>query len=547
MNLSLIVEMGWKSALIAGAALLLVTLLRSRSAGDRAAVLRLGIGLLLLLPVVAIALPALQVEAPVAVQPLPAAAAQVDTEPAPAFESMDRSSAPAVTFMEAGSSVWSDSELLIGLAYLMGVLAIGFRLLSGLLTLRRWTNAAWAPESHIWNDTLARLDVGAHKPRLLVSDHVPAPISWGWRRPVILIDEASHERSEDAEAILAHELAHVVRGDWLSLVLARAAVALFWFNPLVWLMEREVAQQAEEAADSQALERVEAARYAQTLVTCARTFVAARIPANSIAPSRGGLRRRVKAILAGRRVASGSRWTRIAMVGCIGFAAPVAALELIPAALPAPDALPAPVAPPAPSAAPLHLAAAQAPVAPMAPDAPVAPQAPRASGDLEIDLDEEAIQREAARAAEAAERAGEEAERIAERAAAEVERDLEGLGERIGRQVERQTAHLRPQVERSVAHAHRAAAQAHAAGATAMQRGAEQMEAGARQMDEAARNLGDRSFREREIARAARQGRTVTHQELIDAIPDMKKGAIEMRQGAAEMRKGAEEMRRQRI
>ncbi len=41
MSLGFFVEMAWKSALISGAALLLVILLRSRSAADRAAVLRL--------------------------------------------------------------------------------------------------------------------------------------------------------------------------------------------------------------------------------------------------------------------------------------------------------------------------------------------------------------------------------------------------------------------------------------------------------------------------------------------------------------------------
>ena len=87
------------------------------------------------------------------------------------------------------------------------------------------------------------------------SPTVPSPLSWGWRRPVILIDPDTLAEPDEADAILAHEMAHVARRDWPVLMLTRIAAALFWFNPLVWLLEREVVQQAEEAADCEAAAR----------------------------------------------------------------------------------------------------------------------------------------------------------------------------------------------------------------------------------------------------------------------------------------------------
>src|SRR3954454_12320834 len=63
MDVSFFGEMAWKSALISGAALGLAYVLRSRAAADRALVLRLGVFMLLLLPVIALALPALRIEA----------------------------------------------------------------------------------------------------------------------------------------------------------------------------------------------------------------------------------------------------------------------------------------------------------------------------------------------------------------------------------------------------------------------------------------------------------------------------------------------------
>jgi hypothetical protein len=64
MSFSFLWEMTWKSALIIVLAMGLAALLRSRSPADRAAVLRLGVSLLLLMPLIALFLPALQIETP---------------------------------------------------------------------------------------------------------------------------------------------------------------------------------------------------------------------------------------------------------------------------------------------------------------------------------------------------------------------------------------------------------------------------------------------------------------------------------------------------
>ena len=109
---------------------------------------------------------------------------------------------------------------------------------------------------------------------------------------MILIDRDTIRDPEEAEAVLAHELAHVERRDWLVLILARVAVALFWFNPLIWLLERHLVEEGEQAADARALARVEPARYAQTLLSCARSYPG--LPATGIADN--GLARRVKAV-----------------------------------------------------------------------------------------------------------------------------------------------------------------------------------------------------------------------------------------------------------
>ena len=309
MDMSFFAGMAWKSALIAGAALALAYALRSRAAADRALVLRIGVAMLLALPLIALFLPALQIVAFSAPAPVPTDGLGhlTDAQIAALLASVPASSpAPAPT-------IWDDPTPLVILAYLGGLAMVGARLLAGLVTLRRWTRAARPVTDPAWVAALDRVRWTAPNPesiRLLAADGVRSPLSWGWRRPAILIDPDTLADAEDAEAILAHEVAHIVRRDWPALMLSRFAAALFWFNPLVWMLEREVVQQAEEAADREAADHVEPARYAETLLGLAQ--INALVPANNIAPSARALARRIRAILEGSDRPQGSAWTAVA-------------------------------------------------------------------------------------------------------------------------------------------------------------------------------------------------------------------------------------------
>ena len=128
-------------------------------------------------------------------------------------------------------------------------------------------------DSH-WTSALARAQrrMGfKHGTALLTSNELKSPISWGLMRPVILLNERAVEASDEAEAIIAHELAHVARMDWFKLLLARVACALFWFNPFVWVLAREAHQLREETADDAVLASdIADTDYAQLLVGVAR-------------------------------------------------------------------------------------------------------------------------------------------------------------------------------------------------------------------------------------------------------------------------------------
>ena len=537
MSFEFLIEMGWKSALVAGAALIAGLLLKSRSAQDKAAMLRLAVSLVLLLPLISLLGPALQLENPMAGE---AAAAMPDLAMLAALDAAPGVQAAAEAPASA-PSLLDRPGFLLGLIYLAGLATLVLRLAGGYMTLQRWTWAAQEVESPVWRKALesARIVAGDKRgTRLLLSESVPAPLSWGWSQPVILIDQETFDRPEDADAVLAHEMAHVVRADWVALMLSRLAVVFFWFNPLVWWLDREMIQQSEEAADAKAVADVEPAHYAQTLMSCIMHSRGGMVPANSIRPSRNGLSRRIYAVLDGRAraIRSGSGWTFAAMIGCIAFAAPLAALELTAPEPPAPPAAPeAPEASEPPENGGFYRLDGAAPAAPPAPPAPAAD-----------------VHAKAARIHESARRVHQEAFMSAEEAhklkmdlridMSELDAQLAGLED----QIRSATAIAIADAGNARVIAKQARADARremGMSANEMEQAAADMEKGASDMMKEAARLKSHSYREKQIAKAAERGETVTHEDLLNAIPKMQNGSEGMRRGARSMREGAARMR----
>ena len=154
-------------------------------------------------------------------------------------------------------------------------------------------------------------------------------------RPVILLNSRAVEASGEAEAIIAHELAHVARMDWVKLLLARVATALFWFNPLVWVLAREAHQLREETADDAVLAAdISDTDYAQLLVGVARhECPGLLLGAHGVAPSKSSLARRVARVLDGKSVRgpAARSFALGVFVGAVLVAAPLAALTVAPA------------------------------------------------------------------------------------------------------------------------------------------------------------------------------------------------------------------------
>jgi TonB family protein len=100
------------------------------------------------------------------------------------------------------------------------------------------------------------------------------PVAFGMRRAVILMPADAPTWSEEKRrVVLLHELAHVRRGDAATHLLARAAVDLYWWNPLAWTAWRAFLKERERAADDLVLHAgARASEYASHLLDVARTM-----------------------------------------------------------------------------------------------------------------------------------------------------------------------------------------------------------------------------------------------------------------------------------
>ena len=345
--MTVLIAIALKSLIVAGATLGLLQLMKHRSSSERSWIAHIGLLALILLAFAPLVLPSWNVETPAIFEqshpvqqpelgatpeanPLSsgvAASPAGRTAPPAAMTTAATPTLPALSAVEVTMAAYAVPAAIL--------LAITFLALMRLIALR--ARADVLVDGH-WLSALARAQKRMgfkHGTALLTSNELASPISWGLMRPVILLNNRAVEASGEAEAIIAHELAHVARLDWVKLLLARVATALFWFNPFVWMLAREAHQLREEAADDAVLAAdIADTDYAELLVGVARHECSGLLlGAHGVAPSKSSLARRVARVLDGAS-ARGPVARSFALgvfTGAILIAAPLAALTLTPA------------------------------------------------------------------------------------------------------------------------------------------------------------------------------------------------------------------------
>jgi GWxTD domain-containing protein len=242
----------WQGALVAILLANALGLLRGRSPRVRYAVCCFALGAMAVLPVITFAM--LAVDSDVSTRA--AAISQInETQPPRLTTGLRQRVEPWLEQMS------TDIDRLIPIVtavWVAGVVALLGWLNAGIFITRRMKSFAAQPaplELQVVLRNLIRRFKVTQTVKLVNSAMVQVPTVIGWLRPVILIPAGCMAglSATQVEALIAHELAHVRRHDYLVNLFQSLVEALLFYHPGVWWVSKQIRNEREQCCDDLAV------------------------------------------------------------------------------------------------------------------------------------------------------------------------------------------------------------------------------------------------------------------------------------------------------
>ncbi len=219
--------------------------------------------------------------------------------------------APPLTFFviadARGANAWTitaaESRWLLPAVvaiWLLGVIAFSIRLLGGWRYTARLRSVSH-PAPAEWRKNMERIGarIGVtHLVRLRMSSLVDVPTVIGWLRPAILVpvEFFTGLPFEHITALLAHEMAHIRRHDYLANIAQSIAEAVLFYHPAVWWISEQIRAERELCCDDLAVAATgDALVYARALAELESQQPARLTPA--LAANGGSLVNRVRRLI----------------------------------------------------------------------------------------------------------------------------------------------------------------------------------------------------------------------------------------------------------
>ena len=114
--------------------------------------------------------------------------------------------------------------------------------------MERWSYPADNEEMQELYFRLCRKKHIKNPPRLLVWEGLTSPMLAGIRNPGLYVPEKAFTL-EELEFIFSHELSHYMRHDLWYKMLMLIVTTIYWFNPALYLMQREAEKDIENLCD----------------------------------------------------------------------------------------------------------------------------------------------------------------------------------------------------------------------------------------------------------------------------------------------------------
>ncbi|HVY69375.1 MAG TPA: M56 family metallopeptidase [Verrucomicrobiae bacterium] len=244
--------------------------------------------------------------------------------PAVPAEAMSSPAAPTIISLLVKLAVLLDQSMpAVVLLWALGVVILAIRLAGGWWRLQRLRSEQAEPLGEPWTSRLAEMSarLGVTRPvGLLRSALMEVPTVIGWLKPMILLPGSSLTglTPTQLDAILAHELAHIRRHDFLVNIIQRVIETVLFYHPMVWWVSRQIREERELCCDDAVL-RVcpDRANYARALASLEELRAS---PMELVVAADGGgsLLPRIQRLLGVKTEQPGPKRWRIALLLVIG-------------------------------------------------------------------------------------------------------------------------------------------------------------------------------------------------------------------------------------
>lgn len=161
----------------------------------------------------------------------------------------------------------------ISCAYLFIFLLLSFRLINGFRQVNFFATQGLNKIDSQWNSFVhdsAKILKIKQSVSIFTSCYVQSPLTVGFWKPIILLPIASMNNlsTQQVEAILLHELAHIRRYDYLVNIFVQVIEISLFFNPFMHLLIKQIKQERENSCDDYVLQfQYSAKDYANALLT----------------------------------------------------------------------------------------------------------------------------------------------------------------------------------------------------------------------------------------------------------------------------------------
>jgi beta-lactamase regulating signal transducer with metallopeptidase domain len=162
-------------------------------------------------------------------------------------------------------------SLILGI-WLFGIMIAVFRLFSNIIYIQYIKSNMTFEVDEFWGGILEKIkskfriqkDIG-----LMESAYVRSPVVFGHIKPLILfpIGAINKLNPEQVEAILAHELAHIMRNDYIINIILTTIESIFYYHPAIWWISNQLKIEREHSCDDIAIKHIgDKLEYAKSLV-----------------------------------------------------------------------------------------------------------------------------------------------------------------------------------------------------------------------------------------------------------------------------------------